>query len=237
MKEIFFSRIEECFNKKDIKLTEEQKEKFFTYYNLLLEWNNKFNLTAITSMEDVIYKHFFDSVLGEKYIKQNAKIIDIGAGAGFPSIPLKILRPDIQIVMLDSVNKKITFLQEVIKVLNLENITAIHSRAEDLASKAEYREKFDATVSRAVSRLNTLCEYCLPFIKIGGEMIAYKSIEADVEVEESKKAISILGGKFKKIEDVSFDDFNRNLVFIAKISSTPIKYPRGQNKPRLMPLK
>lgn len=236
MKEEFIKKLVEIFHKNNIELTSTQQEKFYTYYSLLLEWNEKFNLTTITSLEDVIIKHFLDSVLGKDLIPQNAKVIDIGAGAGFPSLPLKILREDLNIFMLDSVNKKITFLQECINKLNLKNIFANHTRAEDLAKKTEFRESFDVSVARAVAQLNTLAEYCLPFIKIQGKMIAYKSSEIKEEINNSKKAISILGGKIEKVNSVNLEGVERKIIEIKKISNTPNKYPRSGNKPRLMPL-
>ena len=232
----FFEEIEIAFSKQNIKLNNEQKEKFYNYYLLLLEWNKKFNLTAITEKRDVIYKHFLDSVSAYNIIEQNAFVLDVGAGAGFPSLPLKILRPDLKIVMLDSVNKKITFLQEVIKNLKLNSIEAIHTRAEDLAQKKEYRECFDCVVSRAVSKLNTLCEYTLPFLKQNGKLIAYKSMEAEEEIQEAKNALNIIGGKITEIKDVSYEENNRKLIVVLKTFKTPSKYPRGGNKPRLQPL-
>lgn len=232
----FFEEIEKAFLKQNIKLNQEQKEKFYNYYNLLLEWNQKFNLTAITERQEVIYKHFLDSVSAYNKLEKNSYILDVGAGAGFPSLPLKILRPDLKVVMLDSVNKKITFLQEVIKNLKLDNVKALHTRAEDLAQKEEYRENFDYVVSRAVSKLNTLCEYTLPFLKQNGELIAYKSVDSEQEIEESKNALNILGGKVIEVEDVSYEDNNRKLIVVLKTFKTPNKYPRGGNKPRLQPL-
>ena len=232
----FFEELANAFSKHNINLTENQKQDFYNYYCLLIEWNNKFNLTAITQQKDVIYKHFLDSISSANLIKENSFILDIGAGAGFPSLPLKILRPDLKIVMLDSVNKKILFLQEVINSLKLSNTNAIHTRAEDLAQKLEYRESFDYVVSRAVSRLNTLAEYALPFLKQSGKLIAYKSIDTEEEIEEAKKAFSILGGKLEKIEDVSYEENIRKLVLVLKTFKTPNKYPRSGNKPRLQPL-
>ena len=236
MEEKFYNIISKIFEKNKIDLTEEQKKNFFKYYTLLTSWNEKFNLTTITSLEDVIVKHFLDSVIAQKFIKPNSKIIDIGAGAGFPSLPLKILRPDLTVLMVDSVNKKVIFLQEVIDKLNLKNITAIHSRIEDLANKKEYREQFDVCVSRAVASLNTLSEYAIPFVKIGGEMLAYKASNIEEEIKISNKAISILGGKIKEVCKFNIEGVERNIVKISKLSLSPIKYPRGGNKPRLCPI-
>ncbi len=232
----FNIKISEIFERNQILLTEEQIEKFFNYYNLLIETNNKFNLTTITEQDDVIVKHFLDSVIASKYLKQGAKIIDIGAGAGFPSLPLKIIRPDLEVLMVDSVNKKVGFLQEVINSLALNGISTIHSRVEDLANKKEYREQFDYCVSRAVANLTTLSEYALPFIKVGGQMVAYKSSDIQEELEVSKKAIEVLGGILKDILTVNIEGVERKFVFINKIKSTPNKYPRGGNKPRLSPI-
>ncbi|MBQ3047864.1 MAG: 16S rRNA (guanine(527)-N(7))-methyltransferase RsmG [Clostridia bacterium] len=234
--QVFFKDIDSAFSTINIKLTEQQKQQFYNYYTMLIEWNEKFNLTTITDKSDVIKKHFLDSCCGANFIKQNSYVLDIGAGAGFPSLPLKILRPDLKLVLIDSVNKKVTFLQEVINKLNLQNTTALHTRAEDFAKKSEYREGFDFVVSRAVSKLNTLSEYALPFLKQKGLLIAYKSIDTEHEIAESKNALNILGGKIKSVEDVSYEDNVRKLIFVQKNFKTPNKYPRSGNKPRLMPL-
>ncbi len=209
-------------------------EKFERYYALLLEWNERFNLTAITEKNDVFVKHFLDSISAAPLIPQNASVLDIGAGAGFPSLPLKIVRDDLSVTCVDSVNKKVTFLGAVIDELGLKNARAIHSRAEDLPKTG-----YDSVVSRAVASLNVLCEYCLPFVKIGGALIAYKSEKTDEELAAATNAIKILGGKVKEIRDVS--DFvggetTRKLIVIEKIAPTPPKYPRGKNLPRLKPL-
>lgn len=228
-------KIKNKFNEFDIELSEKQLQQFEHYYNLLIEWNNKFNLTAITEIDAVIEKHFIDSILPLKNLK-NQKIIDIGAGAGFPSIPLKIMNPDIELVMVDSVNKKITFLQAIIEVLGLKNARAIHSRVEDLGLNPNFREKYDIVVARAVAGLNTLCEYTLPFVRLGGKFVAYKSIEVENELENAKKAIQILGGNLKSVEKFEIGENTRAIVTITKSTKTPPKYPRGKNKPRLEPI-
>ena len=228
-------KIKTKFEEYNLSLTEKQLQQFEHYYNLLIEWNNKFNLTAITELDAVIEKHFIDSVLPLSNLKQQ-KVIDIGAGAGFPSIPLKIMNPDIELVMVDSVNKKVTFLQAVIEVLELTNTRAIHSRVEDLGLNPNFREKFDIVVARAVASLNTLCEYTLPFVRLGGKFVAYKSIEVENELEAAKKAIQILGGTLKTVEKFEIGENTRATVVITKSTKTPPKYPRSKNKPRLEPI-
>ena len=213
-----------------------KKDQFEKYFSNLIEWNNKFNLTAITSREDVFEKHFLDSILSMTLIPQNASVIDIGAGAGFPSFPLKIVRDDLKIVAVDSVNKKVTFLNDLIHTLSLKNVTCLHARAEDLAQKNDFRENFDVCVARAVAALNVLCEYCLPFVKIGGLFLAYKSQNLDDELSLSQNAIKILGGNLEKIIKFDLNGAERYIVVIKKIAETPKKFPRGKNKPRLEPL-
>ena len=228
-------KIKNKFKEFEIDLTEKQLQQFEHYYNLLIEWNNKFNLTAITELDAVIEKHFIDSVLPLKDLKKQ-RVMDIGAGAGFPSIPLKIVNPDIELVMVDSVNKKVTFLQAVIEVLGLTNARAIHSRVEDLGINPNFREKYDIVVARAVAGLNTLCEYTLPFVRLGGKFVAYKSIEVENELETSKKAIQILGGTLKNVDKYQIGENTRAIVVIAKSTKTSPKYPRSKNKPRLEPI-
>lgn len=214
-------------------LIEENSLAFNRYYELLVEWNEKFNLTAITEREEVFVKHFRDSLLGEGFIPRNASVLDIGAGAGFPSLPIKIARPDIALTMIDSVGKKVTFLQEVIASLSLTDATAIHTRAEDIKN----REGFDCVVSRAVASLSTLAEYCLPFVKVGGIFLAYKADNCEEEVESAKKAIAILGGGEVTVIKEKLDEAtNRSFVLIKKVRATPPKYPRGKNLPRKTPL-
>ena len=209
-------------------------EKFEQYYSLLVEWNEKINLTAITDYNEVFVKHFVDSLIGEKFIKKDATVIDIGTGAGFPSLPIKIVREDISLTLNDCLNKRLIFLNEVINKLGLKKVRTLHSRAEDLNKK----EKYDYAVSRAVASLNTLVEYCLPFVKVGGYFIAFKSIGTNEEISDSKKAIEILGGEIEEIKEISIPDTDivRRLIFIKKVKESPEKYPRGKNLPKTKPL-
>lgn len=232
----FCEKLKERFLSYNIELTDEQICLFEKYYNMIIEWNEKFNLTAITDEDEVIEKHFVDSVLPYEILPQNAKIIDIGAGAGFPSIPLKIIRPDLNFLLIDSVNKKITFITEVINNLDLSGIIALHTRIEDLAINPAYRETFDICVSRAVARLNTLAEYSLPFVKIGGKMIAYKSKQIEDEMFEARKAIKLFGGEIKEVSINNLENGDRNVLFIEKVTATPEKFPRSKNLPRTNPI-
>lgn len=224
----------ELFKKYNVNIDENKLLLFNNYYVDLIEKNKVMNLTAITEKEDVYIKHFIDSVLPIKEIKDNSKILDIGTGAGFPGIPLKIINETFNIVLLDSLNKRINFLNEEIEKLNLKNISAIHGRAEDYINVS--RETFDYVVSRAVARLNTLLEYCLPYVKVGGYFLAYKSMSTDEEIQECKMALQVLGGKIEKIEKYNLEGNERDIIFIKKIKETPKKYPRGQNKPKNQPL-
>ena len=217
-----------------LNLIERNKEKFDAYYKLLAEWNEKINLTAITNYGEVFVKHFEDSIYGTDLIPQNASLCDVGSGAGFPGVPLSIVRNDVCATLLDSLNKRINFLQTVSEALNL-NAKCIHMRAED-AGRNELRESFEVVTARAVARLNTLCEYCLPLVKVGGVFLAYKSI-SDEETAESKNAIKLLGGKIEDIKKFNLSNGDgRSIVVIKKISATPAKYPRGKGKERSLPL-
>ena len=217
-----------------LNLLNEHKEKFDAYYKLLAEWNEKINLTAITQYDEVFVKHFEDSLYGADLIPNNAALCDVGSGAGFPGIPLNIVRSDVNVTLIDSLNKRINFLQTVAEELNL-NINCIHIRAED-AGRSTMRESFDVVCARAVARLNTLCEYCLPLVKVGGVFLAYKSV-ADEEVKESQNAIKLLGGRIEEVKKFNLSNGDgRSIVVIKKISATPQKYPRGKGKERSLPL-
>lgn len=223
----------------NIKLTETQLEQFEMYFNLLVEWNKKINLTAITDAQGVAVKHFADSLEFFNYIDvpQGASIIDVGTGAGFPGIVLKIARPDIKLTLLDSLNKRLVFLQDVLNKTGLE-AKLIHSRAEDSAQKPEYREKFDFVVSRAVAQLNVLSEFCLGYVKKGGRFVALKGPNADEEISNAKNALKILGGKvINKYEfNLPRDGGSRNILEIKKVNTTPQKYPRNSGKIKASPL-
>lgn len=215
-----------------------QIEKFYQYMELLLEWNEKINLTAITEPDDIILKHFIDSITINKYIKNGKKVLDIGTGAGFPGIPEKIIREDINIVLADSLNKRINFLREVIQEIGLENINAVHGRAEELAHNKLYREKFDVVTSRAVAPLNTLLEYMLPFVKVNGLCICMKGSNAEEEIAISEKALEELGGEILDINKFQLPntDISRNIIVIKKINPTKNKYPRKAGTPSKDPI-
>lgn len=222
------------FLKCGILLTEEKEEKLNKFYTMLSEYNKMFNLTAIIEREEVIVKHFIDSAIGVKYV-QGKKVLDVGAGGGFPSIPLKIMDESLNFTLLEATGKKCEFLKIAVKELNLSNVEVINARAEDLAKKEGYREAFDTVVSRAVARLNSLSEYCIPFVKKGGVFLAYKGNNTE-EITEANSAIKTLGGNLKSVENYSIFDNERNMVIIEKISLTDKKYPRGNGKERKNPL-
>ncbi len=223
-----------------VSLTQGQIEQFLTYYEMLTDWNQRINLTAITEYNDVMKKHFLDSISLVKAcpLKNGTSLIDVGTGAGFPGLALQIAFPDIHVTLLDSLKKRISFLQEVIKTLDLKNVQTVHGRAEDFAKPGLLREKYDLCVSRAVANLSTLSEYCLPFVKVGGLFVSYKSEKSSEERKAAEKAVSLLGGVF--LEPVSFllpeSDLSRTLVLIKKTKETPKKYPRKAGLPGKQPL-
>lgn len=223
-----------------IRLTDSQNEQFDRYYELLIEWNRVMNLTGITEYDEVVLKHFIDSLTIARICDMSkvSSLIDVGTGAGFPGIPIKIAFPHIRVVLLDSLNKRLKFLNTVIDELNLESVQTLHGRAEDHARKAEYREKFDLCASRAVANLSTLSEYCIPFVQKGGAFISYKSGTSDDEIKQAEKAVEILGGKIEKIDKFTLPgtDMGRALIKIRKRKNTPGRYPRKAGIPAKEPL-
>ncbi len=221
-------------------ITDEQKKKFDRYYELLIEWNQKINLTAITDRDEVWLKHFEDSLSIERIMDMTSidAVIDVGTGAGFPGIPLKIAYPHLKITLLDSLDKRLRFLDKVVRELNLSDVTMIHGRAEDYGRDPDHREKYDLCVSRAVASLPVLSELCIPFVRIGGCFVAYKSEKAEVELNDSDRAISLLGARIGSMEQFSLSDgeLNRILIKIDKLVPTPDKYPRRAGVPSKKPL-
>ena len=211
-------------------------QKFYQYMKLLLDWNEKINLTAIKDEKEFLVKHFVDSLSINKHVEPKMKLIDVGTGAGFPGLPLKLFYEELSVTLIDSVGKKINVLNDIISKLDLKNIEAIHTRAEDFAK--EHREKYDIAVSRAVANMNTLVEYLIPFVKVDGKIICMKGPNFDEELEESRKAINVLGGTIEKVESFFIDEeLERNIVIIRKVKETPRQYPRGQAKPLKDPIK
>ena len=242
--------LKEVFARHGFELSDQKAEQFKQYYDMLVEKNKVMNLTAITEYKEVVVKHFLDSVYLGKYENLDGEIslIDVGTGAGFPGIPLKIMYPDMKVVLLDSLNKRVLFLNEVIEALKLQKVEAIHGRAEEIAKKAEYREQFDYCVSRAVANLNSLSEICIPFVKEGGRFVSYKSMKGQEELDHAGKAIALLGGSLKGsqpavehfvLEEKSADveAMDRNFIRIKKVKATPKKYPRKPGTPFKEPLK
>ena len=238
MKEEFFESNKIFCTPKDYELFVKHSEKFANYRALMLEWNKKINLTAITSEKDIDVKHFIDSLTILKYLNNCKTLIDVGTGAGFPGIPIAIIKSDIKITLLDSLNKRINFLNEVISYLDLKNVNTIHGRAEEFGRNKLYREKYDVAVSRAVANMTTLSEYLLPFVKVGGICICMKGSNINEELENAKFAINELGGKIEKVDNFYLPntDIERNIVIIRKIKETSNKFPRKAGTPSKEPL-
>lgn len=232
--------LEDSLKKLNISIDEDQKSKFSKYYSLLLEKNKVMNLTRITDEEEIITKHFVDSLMIAKVVDMEKveSLIDVGTGAGFPGIPIKIMWPEIKVTLLDSLDKRVGFLQEVIEELDLEGAKAIHGRAEDFGQDDNYREKFDLCASRAVADLSVLSEYCIPFVKEQGEFISYKADGSEEEIHNAKNAIEVLGGCLERIatETIPGTDIKRQFAVIRKIEKTDSKYPRKAGKPSKKPL-
>ena len=226
----------------DVDISDEKKEKLYKFYEILVEKNKVMNLTSITEIKEFTYKHFIDSITLEKIVKDlgsnNYNIADLGTGAGFPGIPLAIVYPNLNLTLIDSLNKRIKFIKETCEALDIKNVNAIHSRAEDIDRNKDYREKFDICVSRAVANLASLSEYCLPLVKVGGSFISYKSKGYEVEIAEAQKAIKVLGGEIGNIEKFELGEYGeRILLDIKKIKPTPNKYPRKAGLPTKEPIK
>ena len=236
----FFDLMKEAANEVGLELTEVQYEQFIKYMRLLQEWNEKINLTAITEDEEVVKKHFIDCIKAFKSDKiKNAKtIIDVGTGAGFPGLPIAIMNPNVEVTLLDSLNKRINFLNLVVRELGLKNVKTIHSRAEDGARKPELREKFDIATSRAVANMAVLSEFCMPYVKKGGYFVALKGPSIDEELENGSNAIKILGGELKDIIEISIEetDLKHNIVEVKKIKTCPKTYPRKAGTVNKKPL-
>ena len=227
----------DIFEQQKIYLTEEKEKKLAKFCALLKEYNEKFNLTSIKDDDEIYEKHFADSLKGEEFFFENAKVLEIGSGGGFPSVPLKIARDDLDFTLIEATGKKCSYLKTIGKELGFENFAVLNGRAEELGKKEEYREKFDIVTARAVAGLNVLCEYCLPFVKTGGIFVAYKG-EAEEEIKGAENAIKVLGGKIETVKDfiLSEKSGRRNIIVIKKVSETPSLYPRGNGKERKNPL-
>ena len=234
----FKEKMNEKSKQLNIELSDIQLEQFYKYMNILIEWNKFINLTGITEPEEVIKKHFIDSLTVLDKVEKDASIIDVGTGAGFPGIPIKIAFPDTKIVLLDSLNKRIKFLNEVIEKLELQNIETIHGRAEEFGRNKNHREKYDIAIARAVAPLNILLEYLMPFTKVKGKCLCMKGSSSEEEIKNSKNAVEILGGELIKTEDfyIPNTDIKRRIVQINKIKETSNKYPRKAGTPSKEPL-
>lgn len=238
-KQEFKAKLKEEAMQFRIELSEKEQDNFYNYMKLLLDWNEKINLTAITEPKEVITKHFVDSLSIVRHINENDRILDIGTGAGFPGIPIKIVLEKNEITLLDSLNKRINFLNEVIEKLDLKNIQAVHGRAEEFNKIDKNRENYDIIVSRAVAKLNVLLEYMLPFVKLNGRCLCMKSADIDEELKEAENAIKILGGEIEKIDEIILKntDIKRKIIVIKKVNKTPSKYPRKAGTPAKEPIK
>lgn len=235
--EIKMQTIDEILREQGFCPNAKQLEQLGEYSRLLLFYNEQFNLTAITDETEIIYKHYVDSLAGMELVRLGDRIMDIGSGAGFPSLPLKIFLPETEFVLLDSLNKRIGFLNEVVRQLELTGVIAFHSRIEEAAARVEHRERYDCVVARAVAPLRTLVEYALPFLKIGGRLIAYKGDKVEEELDEAKNALSKLRGKVTQIKKYTLmNTYSRHIIIVEKTAKTPAVYPRGQNKPKKAPL-
>lgn len=234
-------KLEIALQQLNISWEEKTLEKYSAYMDGILKWNKMVNLTSITDPEEFIEKHYIDSLLSVpcREFQRAGYIIDVGTGGGFPGIPLALAAPDKQFLLMDSLGKRIRIIQELCQEIGIKNVTAVHARAEELAKKKEYRERYDLCVSRAVANLSTLSEYCLPFIKQGGWFLAYKGPDTDQEKKDASRAISILGGKVRREEKASLENFGleHKIIFIEKIKKTPSKYPRKAGTPSKDPLK
>lgn len=236
---IFKEKLEKHSKIIGVELDNTMLEKFYNYKNLIVDWNEKINLTAITDDLEFIIKHFVDSITINKYIEKNKTIIDIGTGAGFPGIPIKILNKDNKVILFDSLNKRLKVLEDIIEKIDLANIETLHGRAEETFKNIKYREKYDIAVSRAVASLNVLVELMLPAVKVGGKCICMKGNNAEIEIKEAKKAIKELGGVIEKVEKITLPELNleRNIVIIKKIKPTHNKYPRKPGTPQKLPIR
>ncbi len=230
--------MEKRFEEEGFALSSSQKRKFYDFYELLMEKNKVMNLTGITEFHEVVEKHFLDSVSLQRVmdLSQPLRVLDLGTGAGFPGVPLKIAFPELQITLVDSLKKRVSFLEEAVCALDLENVEVIHARAEDLARDSRYREIYDLAVSRAVAHLSTLQEYCIPFLRIGGKFVSYKSKAVEEEVREAKNSCFLLGGSVSDIFKFELHGYGRSFVIVDKVKKTPKSYPRKAGLPSKEPL-